>query len=153
MSTKYKWLNFTNSSRSPFSSQICRTPQFSIFKENKHLPLLPDPRVGKLSCTQPVNVWLCGWMGDGEPVACVVNSPCFQQSLTRGNHTSSLDPVCHLGGCCLDAYREWRGLSLSYWEQDSRLLCQFKGTPDCNCTTLTSAPHLNTRIRHNYSLI
>lgn len=38
-------------------------------------------------------VWLCGWRSDREPVACVVNSRYFQQSLTRGNLTLSLDPV------------------------------------------------------------
>lgn len=43
-------------------------------------------------------------MGEGEPVACVVNSLYFQQSLTWGNHTLSLDPVCHLRVCCLDAH-------------------------------------------------
>lgn len=38
-------------------------------------------------------VWLCGWRGEGEPVACVVNSRYFQWSLTWGNLTLSLDPV------------------------------------------------------------
>lgn len=38
-------------------------------------------------------VWLCGWRGEGEPVACVVNCRYFQWSLTWGNLTLSLDPV------------------------------------------------------------
>lgn len=43
-------------------------------------------------------VWLCEWSGKGEPVACVVKSRYFQQSLTWGNLTLSLDPVCVILG-------------------------------------------------------
>lgn len=103
-------------------------------------------------------VWLCGWRGEGEPVACVVNSRYFQWSLTWSNLTLSLDPVWvmldNVVYVCVCVYREnecdW------IYPTEGRtvvLFCSSRETPDSNCTMLTSVLWLNTGIKYNHSIM
>lgn len=58
------------------------------------------------SSNQTHSVCQCDCVSEGEPVACVVNSSYFQQSLTWGNLTLSLDPVWVIRACvvCMCVY-------------------------------------------------
>lgn len=99
-------------------------------------------------------------VGEGEPVACVVNSRYFQHSLTWGNLTLSLDPVwVILVGVVYMCVCVWKENECDWiYPADRRTVVLFTSsgeTPDCDCTmsTLALTKQLNIRIRSNNSIM
>lgn len=109
---------------------------------------------------QTTHTWICvcDYVGDGGPVACVVNSRCFQQSLTWGSLTLSLDSVWVIGqgglllyvgrmsvcDCDWSYHTHRQGQLCSLWVQGKHLsvIAQRRRLHfDCLCCSHVEAQH------------